>query len=158
MLELAAILGFGTIAFQDLKERMVHWVLFPIMGLLLAALQLQHISWEFVLFFGLANTALVSGVLLLLFLYTKYIGKKKFLNHSFGLGDVLFMYAFALGFPMVTFIVLFSCSLCFSLLGFVVLNYFVKTETVPLAGFMGIFLGMVLLWNLFTDAFTLYLI
>lgn len=158
LLEVVTILGFGAIAFQDLRERLVHWVLFPIIGILLAALHLQHTKFEFFLFFSFFNVLLITGILLILWLYTKYIKKKGFINTSFGLGDVLFLYAFALGFPTVTFILLFACSLCFSLLAFVILNYFDHKGTVPLAGLMGIFLGAIFLWNVFTHQFSLYLV
>lgn len=158
ILQLLTVLGFGIIAFQDVKERMVHWVLFPICGTLLALLHWENSSLEFFLFSVASNFFVVSVLLLLLWMYTRLLRKTRFLNTSFGLGDILFLYAFSLGFPPMTFIVLLACSICFSLLAFIILNYFKREETVPLAGFMGIFLMFILVTNVFTTGFSLYLI
>jgi len=157
ILQLFTILGFTLIAFQDLKERMVHWILFPIVGVLLAHTHFRNTDINFFLFSIGINLLTISALLTILWAYTKFIKKNKFLNTSFGLGDVLFLYAFALGFPPLSFIVLLASSICFSLLAFVILNYFKKEETVPLAGFMGIFLGTILILNLLTNSFSLYL-
>ncbi|MEM8929510.1 MAG: hypothetical protein AAGC45_15030 [Bacteroidota bacterium] len=158
VLELFTILGFGAIAFQDLKERMVSWVLFPMVAILLATMHLYHHMWDYFIFFSLTNILIVTGVLTILFLYIRLIRGKRFLNTSFGLGDILFMYAFALGFPTVTFLVLFAGSIFFSLLGFVIITYFSRTNTVPLAGLMGLFLAAIMVLRLFTNQFSLYLI
>jgi len=134
-------LGFAAlIVYQDFRERAVLWVLFPIIAFTLLSLHLYHSDWRIVLYFSLTNVLLVSGMLLVLFLYSKHIMKKEFLNVSFGLGDVLFLYAFALGFPTVTFLILCVSALLFSLLLFTFLKPLQKTGTVPLAGLMSLFL------------------
>lgn len=156
ILQLIALLSLATITFQDLKERMVSWLLFPITGGLLIALHIQNSTWEDFLIFGLGNVILTSSILFLLWIYTKLLRKQEFLNVSFGLGDVLFLYVLALGFPTVTFIVLLALSLCFSVLAFIVLNYFVSTITVPLAGFMSIFLNVILIMDLSIEQISLY--
>ncbi|MDC6384613.1 hypothetical protein D2V93_06965 [Flagellimonas taeanensis] len=150
--------GCGIMAFQDFKDREVTWVLFPILGLLMALLHLFHV--EMTLFFVsvLGNVVVVSGILLILWAVTKYIFKKVFLNVSFGLGDVLFFYALALGFPTITFIYLLVGSICFSFVAFFLLNRFIKMKTVPLAGLMGIFLMAVTLLTLFPNTPSLYVI
>lgn len=66
------------------------------------------------------------------------------MGHSIGLGDILFFYAFGTGFQTVTFIVLLACSILFSLFTFLILKNRLKLKTVPLAGFMGLFLMVVL--------------
>lgn len=64
----------------------------------------------------------------------------KFLNVSFGLGDILFFYAFALGFPTATFLILFVSSILFSLMVSLIQKK-KKTESgIPLAGLMSLFL------------------
>jgi len=82
----------------------------------------------------------------------------EFLNVSFGLGDLLFFYALAFGFPTVTFLVLFVLSILFSLFVFALLKTKKGTETVPLAGLMGLFLTGVLLVSFFPNAPSLYLL
>lgn len=158
LLQLGTVIGFSIIAFQDIKARMVHWILFPFIGFLLALLHWENSSLDFFVLSLVSNLVVVSALLLILWIYTRLIRKKVFLNTSFGLGDILFLYAFSLGFPPMTFIVLLACAICFSLLAFIILNYFKKEETVPLAGFMGIFLMCVLAINTFTKSFSLYLI
>lgn len=68
----------------------------------------------------------------------------KFLNVSFGLGDVLFFYAFALGFPTVTFLILFVSSIVFSLMVSLIQKKKNKANGIPLAGLMSLFLAFVL--------------
>ncbi|UJH68654.1 hypothetical protein [Allomuricauda sp. SCSIO 65647] len=157
-LELLTMLGFGMIAHQDFKERAVLWVLFPILAVLLALLHLRHMPFDHFAWFALLNMLLVSLILLVLWAYTKHIMQQKFLNTAFGLGDMLFLYAFALGFPTVTFIVLLVGALCFSILAYLALKPFMEMETVPLAGLMGIFLIGVLVLSHLPDFPSLYII
>ena len=157
-LELLTITGCSIIAFQDIKERAVFWICFPTVALLLASAHISYVGIESFIFSVLSNVILVSCVLLLLFLVTKYLFKKDFLNVSFGLGDMLFMYAFALGFPTMTFIFLFVGSILFSLVAFTFLKIQKKVETVPLAGFMGIYLIAVLVLAHFPFSPSLYII
>ena len=157
-LQLLAMAGFGVMAFQDFKERAVMWILFPLVAGLLATIHIWHIGMEFFWFFALANILLVTAVLIILWLFTKYVFKKKFLDVSFGLGDMLFFYALALGFPTLTFIILFVSALLFALFCFSLLRIFNKTDTVPLAGLMSIYLIGAMCISIFTNSPSLYLI
>ncbi|WP_394748216.1 hypothetical protein [Spongiimicrobium salis] len=147
-----------SIGFQDFKERAVYWFLFPILGIFLGFLHYKHVLQ--VLFFShiLVNLVLITAILLILLVYSKFIVKKKFLNHSFGLGDVLLFYAFALGFPSVTFIVLFSCSILFSAIVFFALRKSLHLKTVPLAGLMALFLVFIFSYSLIRHTPSLYLL
>ena len=158
VLKLLLILAFGLLAYQDVKDRAVSWVLFPAIGLLLIALYAHQTTAEQYLLATLVNMALVSLIIGILWLYTRVIAHKKFLNTSFGLGDLLFFYAFALGFPTLTFIVLFACSLLFSLLVFLLAGNRYKMQTIPLAGLMGMFLIGVLLVSLIPNSISIYLL
>lgn len=156
ILQLLTMMGCSIMAIQDLRDREVMWVLFPAIAIFLSGLHILNVGTENFLFFTLNNIILVSCVLALLWIITKFIFKKKFLNVSFGLGDMLFIYAFALGFPTVTFIILFVGSILFSLLAFIILKMFTQAKTVPLAGFMGIFLISVLLLAFLPNTPSLY--
>jgi hypothetical protein len=159
ILKIAVVLICALIAFQDFRERAVSWILFPLVGFFLGFLYLNATSFEQYYPFVLANVVLVSGILLILFVYTTYIAKKKFLNVSFGLGDLLFFYAFALGFPTITFLVLFVGSILFSLLAFLFTTTKGKEkETIPLAGLMGFFLIGVVLASFFPNTPSLYIL
>lgn len=152
------MLSCALIAFQDFKERLVSWVLFPMVGLLLGFLYFCNTSFEQFYPFVFTNMILISMIVLFLFLYTKYIRRMKFLNVSFGLGDLLFFYAFALGFPTITFLILFVGSILFALLVFMASKGKQENETIPLAGLMGFFLIVVMLSSLFPNAPSLYIL
>lgn len=148
----------ALITFQDFKERMVSWILFPIVGICLAFLYSIQVSFAQFYPFVITNIVLVTAIVFILFLYTRYIAKMEFLNVSFGLGDLLFFYALALGFPTITFVVVFSLSIVFALGTFLFLNRNRKIQTVPLAGLMGLFLSFVLLISFFPNVPSLYLL
>lgn len=152
------VLVCAVIAFQDFKERMVSWILFPITGVLLALLYIWNTSFEQFYPFVFTNMLLISVIVLVLFLYTTYIARMKFLNVSFGLGDLLFFYAFALGFPTLTFLILFVGSVLFALAVFMLSKTKQDDESVPLAGLMGFFLIVVLLASFFPNAPSLYML
>nr|WP_299381206.1 hypothetical protein [Allomuricauda sp.] len=158
ILKILAISGLAIVAYQDFKLRAVSIVLFPILAILLSVHLLLQMEMESFLVSVLTNIFLVSGILLILWSITKYLFKKEFLNVSFGLGDLLFFYVFALGFPTVTFILLFVSAIIFSHLTFLVLQMFRKTESVPLAGLMALYLSGILLVSFSPASPSLYIL
>ncbi len=158
LLKLLAMSVCAGIAFQDFKERAVYWFLFPLMGIFLAIpFFIEMGTTQYLMAIGL-NTLIVSSILLILYLYTKWVAKKQFLDGSFGFGDLLFFYAFALGFPTMTFLLLFCTSILFSLLVFLLLRSRSRQKTVPLAGLMGLFLIGILMASAFPMTPSLYLL
>ncbi|MEM7380764.1 MAG: hypothetical protein AAF361_06140 [Bacteroidota bacterium] len=155
-LKLSIALVCGSIAVQDFKERAVLWVLFPLTAALLGILYYNTTSTQDFLWNIFTNLILVSVMILILFLYTHFIRGKAFLNHSLGLGDILFFYAFAIGFPTFTFVTLFVCSLLFSLLLFALAKKRFSNPTIPLAGLMGLFLTGLMLSSLIPGLPSLY--
>lgn len=158
VLQLFAILGFGLIAYQDIKERMVQWLLFPLVGLLIGLHHWFKSDPSTFLVLCLSNVVLVSVILVILWLYTKFINKRRFLNTSFGLGDVLFLYAFALGFPPITFLVLLTSGIFFSFLIHIILAKSSVHASIPLAGYLSLFLIGMLIISFFGDSLNLYVI
>nr|WP_299338462.1 general secretion pathway protein [Allomuricauda sp.] len=145
------------ISIQDFRDRLVYWILFPVLGILLVTVHSLCSPHIWVLGLNvLMNLLLIAAVLLLTYLYSKIFRKEPFVDHSLGLGDILFFVAMALGFPTVTFLVLFVCSLLFSLLSFMTFKERFKNPTVPLAGLMGVFLILVLGYSVFVDEPDLY--
>ncbi|MEX0289620.1 MAG: hypothetical protein AB3N14_10970 [Flavobacteriaceae bacterium] len=157
-LKLLIILYCLVIAYEDFKERAVIWIVFPVLGICMGLLHLLNSSVESFFLFGLTNTLMISAIILILFLYTKYVTKKQFLNTSLGLGDILFFYALGIGFPPFTFVVIFTAAMLFSLLFFVLSKKLKKQGTVPLAGLMGIFLIAVITASFFTFTPPLFII
>ena len=99
-------------------------------------------------------------ILLLFFilkLYCKYKLKKNIFE-AIGLGDFLFFIVLAVSFPIVSFFVLFSISLIFSLVLYLVLKPILKQKTIPLAGFQALFLVIILGLNLALNIINLYII
>jgi len=146
----------GLICYQDFKERLVYWFLFPLLGIALASIFFQHAAPSFFLLSLLTNIVLVTLVLGLLYMYSRFMLKKPFINHSLGLGDILFFYALAVGFPPVTFIILFVGAVFFSLFSYLVLKKRLRDNTVPLAGFMGFYLMMIICSSFFMNPNLLY--
>jgi hypothetical protein len=148
----------GLISYQDFRERAVLWALFPIMALLLGYLHFIHVHYSAFFSNVLLNLLLTAMILMVLFLYTRWVSRTKFLDHSFGLGDLLFFCAMCFGFPSITFIVLFSSALIFSLAAFFALKKNMSHPTVPLAGLMGLFLISVFVLQYIFPLPSLYLL
>ncbi|SHK68910.1 hypothetical protein SAMN04488007_3655 [Maribacter aquivivus] len=142
-IKISLLIVLALITLQDIREKKVSWVLFPITGLLLFVLYENKTIIQYSYIFLVMNIILTTSILAILFLYTRIIRKMKFLNVSFGLGDVLFFYAFALGFPTVTFLILFVSSIIFSLMVSLIQKKKNKANGIPLAGLMSLFLVFV---------------
>lgn len=131
-----------TIFFQDFKERKVYWFLFPIVAFCAAYLCLSTTFFEVFWRTSLINLSIITIIFLILHLYAKY-KLKTTLKEVFGLGDALLFIGFSVAFPVATFIVFFVFALLFSLLLHVVLKHKIKEQSVPLAGYMSVFLIIV---------------
>lgn len=132
------------------------WILFPLLGILMGALYYWHTIPQIYLTNTVINFAFVTLTIGILYIYCKLIAKEIFINQSFGMGDLFYFYAFALGFPTITFIVLFAFSLVFSLLIFLFLKKRLHLKTVPLAGLMALFLCSIFVWSFFLDSNQFY--
>ncbi|MCK0160139.1 hypothetical protein [Allomuricauda sp. F6463D] len=156
VLQLLSVFGYGIMAYQDIRDREVSWVLFPLLGICLALSYGLQVGISVFTFSVMVNLILITCVVLLLWGITKFILKKPFLDVSFGLGDMLFLYVFALGFPTMTFVFLLVGSLLFSLAAFFLMKFLLQTKTVPLAGLMGLFLMAFILLALIPGTPSLY--
>ncbi len=151
-----AIVSCAFICYQDFRERLVFWFLFSLLGFFLGLIFFLQVPNSFFLFGIVTNTLLVALILMLLYAYAKFFLKKPFANHSLGMGDMLFFYAMAVGFPPITFMVLFAGAIFFSLISHLVVRKRYQKPTVPLAGFMGIYLMIILFCSLFFESPSLY--
>jgi len=148
ILKIILLLSFGIILYQDVKERQVFWFLFPVVALCAGVLFYSGTMSELFLMAVLMNFAFVGFLLLAVFLYGRFRLKAPFLQ-VFGLGDVLFFFVVCCSFSTVSFIVVFICALFFSLVLHVCLSKGHRSDTVPLAGYMGLFFGLVHLGSWF---------
>ena len=139
LLSVLIIITLCYITYQDLKERQVYFVLFPVLGSLMS---LKHIFNSFrdpFLYAVGINLIVIAFMMLSIYLYSKLKLNQKFFK-VFGLGDLLIFICMALGFSSLNFIIIFVFSLIFSLLIHLVLR---DRGTVPLAGYMSLFLIVV---------------
>lgn len=145
------------ISIQDIKSRLVYWFLFPTAAICMSTLFFTKVTAAIYFFNVVLNLSLIAIILIVLYVYASIKLRINFWKEAFGLGDALFFVAFALSFPTVSFIVLFVAGLIFSLL----ISFFVlrkdQKKTVPLAGFMAVYLLIVFLvaWSC---SFNLYLL
>lgn len=138
------------IFYQDLKYRGVSW---PIFVLLFATTIGLAIVNKVNLIEIILNVSFVSIILATLFLYS-FIKRKKVYNilkSDLGLGDILFFYAIT---PLL-YSIWFQYFFVFGLLGSLILFlFFIKgndNPTIPLAGYLAIFLLFLGCLDLFFD-------
>lgn len=147
---------FALIFFQDCKDRKVYWFLYPLVGILVFNLQIQSITIYPAMINVLINLLFVSLMILVCYLYAKLKLKKSFLNAVLGLGDILFFVFISFSFSFVSFLVLFVFSLLFSLVLHLVLKHRNSEKTVPLAGYMSLFFGVIYGIGFFCESNFLY--
>lgn len=147
---------FLIIFIQDCKDRKVYWFLYPIVGVLVFVLQMEVVPIYSVLVNASFNLLFVFVLLFVCYLYAVFKLKKPLLKEVFGLGDVLFFIFIAFSFSIVSFFVLFVFSLVFSLLLHFALQHKQTEKTVPLAGYLSLFFGVVYGISFFWDSNFLY--
>ena len=155
LLKIVLIISLGAIAYQDIKERKVYLWLLLITFFLIGFLHYQQRTYIQFFITSLINIVIVLTIVTILFLYTKFKLKLP-IKETFGLGDFLFFLILAIGFPTITFVVLFSFSLFFSLLLFLLLKRKLTQKTVPLAGLQALFFVFIFLLNWITSSVNLY--
>ena len=129
---------------------MVHWFLYPFIGVLGFYIQKSQIDYTTLFINSLVNITLVTTILLVLYIYSKFILKKKLINESIGTGDVFLFFALCFCFSIISFLVLFVFSLVFSLfVHLFITQKKIVDKTIPLAGYMSLFFSSVYAASLF---------
>lgn len=135
------------VCYQDFKERAVF--LISMVVLLFTGAGIHYMkSTEVVIFFYTVavNFVVVIILTLILFAYSKFKLKKK-ISETIGVGDLLFFIVLAVSFSTVSFLIIFSFSLFFSLILFLLLKPILKKDNIPLAGLQALFLVLFLAVN-----------
>ncbi len=156
LLKLLLIIVLTIIFVQDSKDRQVYWFLFPIMGSIAFYLQIENVPFYSVFINTAFNLLFILVQLFVIYLYTLIKLKKSVLSEVFGLGDVLFFIFIAFSFSIISFFILFLFSLIFSLVLHFVLRSRQTNKSVPLAGYMALFFGVVYVISFFLDSNILY--
>lgn len=134
--------------YQDLKYRAVNWLAFVVLFVLGIYLSVDTVGAQDTLWNGLLNAGILSIQLLLVFLfYFLKSGKQvRIINNKLGLGDILMLIALVFSFSPVYYIVFVLASLVISLVVTLVQR---NHQTIPLAGYLGLFYFIFLLLNHF---------
>ena len=141
VLKIILISTLGFIFYQDLKERMVYWFLFPILGICGAVLFYNSTLPElFYVSIGM-NFIFITILLLTIYLYARLKFKSNF-KDAFGLGDILLFIGLIFSFSTVSFLVIFVFSLLFALVLHLNIKQHSKLQSVPLAGYISLFFGI----------------
>lgn len=149
------ILFFLFIFFQDYKNRLVYWFLFPSIGLLSFYIQFSKIGIINAGINAIFNLFFTFLILITCYLYSRFKLKKN-IKEALGIGDILFFLFISLTFSITSFFVFFVFSLLFSLSLHQLLKHKNKDKTVPLAGYMSLFFATVYLMDLIFNYIFLY--
>lgn len=152
-LKIILIVIFGIILWQDCKERLVYWFLYPLVGILGFSIQLFYTDIYLALINSFINLCFILTVLLILWVYTKLIMKQDLVNKGIGIGDLLFFVFLSFCFSIISFFIFFVCSLLFSLLLYFMLKRKKpELESIPLAGLMSLFFAVVYFSTFFINS------
>ena len=144
----ALLLILGVIVYEDFRERSIHWFLVPGLAALLIALSVLRMGWLEMLNITTWNAVFlcVQGAGLILYFAFKHRRYTPVVDRYIGLGDILFLLAITPAFGQWNFILFILSGIAIALLIFVLLQAFRPASdlTVPLAGILAAYLGLVL--------------
>ncbi|WP_299242526.1 hypothetical protein [uncultured Aquimarina sp.] len=139
VIQITLILLLSLVFIQDLKLRAIH-ILLPIFILIIGLIPYFKNEYSIIgLLYSLIFLIITFGGL---YLYLS-VKNKKLTNpfkKNMGLGDVLFFIAVIPFFSSYNYILFFITGMLFSILGFLVIKLIVKTDLVPLAGLLALYL------------------
>lgn len=130
------------IAFEDFRERRIHWVWLPLLTVAVmfygnSKLGVSWQDWSLNFLFLLLVGILSVGYLVLV----KKVEFRDILSVYLGIGDVVFFGVMVFAFPVVVFLLFFVSSLLISLIYGIV---FLKGKTIPLAGIQSLIMLLVI--------------
>ena len=170
LLKIFVLMGLFGIFIQDIKSRSVHWVLFPLLFILLGIL--HSISYN-VISEVWKTTAINFGFLFLqMVLLSAYfsVKNKRFINLTdglLGLGDILFLLSITVYLSILNFLVFYIVSLVLVLVTWLLMQFVSakKNNEIPLAGMQAFIFIIILscdwwlkMFNLTEDAWLINLI
>jgi hypothetical protein len=151
LLKLTLIILLIFIFQQDIKDRLVYWFLYPLVGGVAFSLKVINTGFMETLITTAVNLGVILLLLFVAYLYAVLIMKWGFINESIGMGDILLFVFLPFTFTSITFVVLLVFSLFFYLVLHMVLSRNKIDKTVPLAGYISLFFAMVYIASFFTE-------
>ncbi len=156
-INIITILILCLIVYQDIKYRAIQWLLFLLLFAMFVCHGLAKLSSLLYLKGCLSNLLFLTVQMSLLvgFYILKGESLKSIFNSYIGLGDMILLSTLAFSFSKINFIVFYISGLIFSLLIWLVIsNYWIKrSNKVPLAGFLSLYLIFIVLGDLITTQF-----
>ncbi|MDP9080011.1 MAG: hypothetical protein M3O71_21505 [Bacteroidota bacterium] len=148
VLKIAIELLLLLVFFQDLRERAVFWILFPVLALsFLSYRLLRNDPVAAICQAALVNIGFIAVVFLLLTAYFS-VKRRKWTNVTdglLGLGDLLFLLALCFYFSILNFLLFYITSLILVLATWLIWRSVVKNSNeVPLAGLQAVLLAILL--------------
>jgi len=152
-LHIILIVGLLICVFQDIKDRGIHVLVLICIGLLTIVLNYKlNYNWSDIGYSVLFLSVNIS--ILFIFLSVK---NKKMINlfeNYLGMGDVVFFLAVIPLFSFRNFILYFIVGMFISMFFHLVFNKFQNYDTIPLAGYLSIFLVFLLAYTLFSEQYS----
>ena len=160
ILRLTLVLILLWVFYQDYKDRLVYSFLFPIIaGIFVILFYINNYVGVLYMIYSIGFNLLCVGLIItILYLYSNLKLRKKFINHTFGLGDIFILIVITFGFPTYTFLLLYGLSMLFAVCSHVCLKQFYKHKTVPLAGYIALFYAIVIFFSNFEFFPSIYIL
>lgn len=137
------IITFICVFYQDYKDRQVYWFFYPLIGILSFFLHLKALNNTWIVLTNIVfNLTFIVFLIIVCVAYSHIRLNKKF-REVIGIGDVLFFIFISFSFSLISFIILFTFSLFFSLIMHFFLSKKQHEKSVPLAGYMSFFFAAV---------------
>ncbi len=150
-LEIFVVVILFLVLIQDLKYRAIHMAL-PLFLCVIGMYQYIEKGYELTLL--LWNVCFLGITLGGAYMYV-VVKNKKFINpfmSAIGLGDILFFVAVLPFFYLVNYMLYFVTGLIFSIFCFLLLKLVKKTDLVPLAGFLALYMLLIKSVGWITDS------
>jgi len=122
--------------FQDMRNRSVHWILFPLLlvfSVLIGKESSEYVQWSYSLLF-----LVVLLLSLTLYLSLKSGSLVNITDGFFSWGDILFLLAIIPLFDLSTYMLFFTFGTIATLLFHLLAHVFKAQKTVPYAGYMSV--------------------
>jgi hypothetical protein len=148
LIKLFLLIALIIIFLQDYKQRAVNIFLFAAVAILGGWLYWSNTITQVYLVNVAINMLFIAILFLTILLYAK-LKLKQPVTEVFGLGDALFFMAVSVMFASVSFMVIFIGALLFSLITHLILKNNQVHQSVPLAGYMSLFIVgcYVVIWS-----------
>lgn len=137
------------IMIQDFRFRAVHWILFPVLLILLVTESLFVSKIDNYLDSISINllVILLQGLILIGYYKLKGTHFINFIKDRIGMGDLLFVLVMAFAFSWSTFLLYYIAGLLFTLVTWLAVRNLIRlrSQLVPLAGMLALFMTLIML-------------